>query len=291
MERTVLACHQEKLFKIILSFPENRCCADCGSLNPDWISFNFGVFICYKCSGNHRSFGMHITRVKSATLDTWSLRQVYVIGCLDNNQSNAYWEANFPPGFTKPTYDSTPNELSSFAKRKYIEKAFIIEDKESPAEELRTNPMIMEEQTEEESRDEFFQRKLEDFKMVLKSKVNACSPDLSKKGVTPLQVRSCRKAGTQFHPAANTFAAIPGEFEDSPSKKNVRALVSPFSTTIHTKKDGTDRILFPKKVAFKDTITCSSAELPLFQGTIIYSSSYLIKFVTSEPFFFFLTFS
>ena len=57
---------------------KNKCCVDCGNLNPQWASLrsapfvpfrwpsdrspnlSFAVFICLQCAGIHRGFGVHI---------------------------------------------------------------------------------------------------------------------------------------------------------------------------------------------------------------------------------------
>lgn len=48
----------------------NHVCADCGADHPDWISKNLAVLLCKSCSGVHRSLGTHISKVRSATLDS-----------------------------------------------------------------------------------------------------------------------------------------------------------------------------------------------------------------------------
>jgi hypothetical protein len=37
---------------------------------PDWASINLGVMMCIECSGIHRSLGVHVSKVRSLTLDT-----------------------------------------------------------------------------------------------------------------------------------------------------------------------------------------------------------------------------
>ncbi|KAK0491314.1 ArfGap-domain-containing protein [Armillaria novae-zelandiae] len=49
----------------------NRACVDCGSPNPQWASLSFAVFMCLQCAGMHRGFGVHITFVRSLSMDTW----------------------------------------------------------------------------------------------------------------------------------------------------------------------------------------------------------------------------
>ena len=62
----------------------NSACVDCGKTNPEWISLNLGVLMCLECSGVHRAMGVHITKVRSLTLDTLDdhLLNVHIFICL-----------------------------------------------------------------------------------------------------------------------------------------------------------------------------------------------------------------
>ena len=40
-------------------------------VGPDWASTNIGVIFCIECSGIHRGLGVHVSKVKSLTLDRW----------------------------------------------------------------------------------------------------------------------------------------------------------------------------------------------------------------------------
>ena len=47
----------------------NKFCCDCLTPNPEWVSVNNGIFICIKCAGTHRAYGVNISFVRSLKLD------------------------------------------------------------------------------------------------------------------------------------------------------------------------------------------------------------------------------
>ncbi|KAJ4978194.1 hypothetical protein NE237_008974 [Protea cynaroides] len=103
----------------------NMFCADCGSPDPKWVSINLGVFICIKCSGVHRSMGVHISKVLSVKLDEWTDEQVDTLAEMGGNKrANMKYEAMLSDKIKKPKPDSTIEERSDFIRRKYERQQF-----------------------------------------------------------------------------------------------------------------------------------------------------------------------
>ncbi|CZT14703.1 related to ADP-ribosylation factor GTPase-activating protein [Ramularia collo-cygni] len=66
---------RSKLLEISKS-NENSRCVDCGAPSPQWASPKLGIFFCLACSGTHRSLGVHISFVRSVTMDAFKQGEV-----------------------------------------------------------------------------------------------------------------------------------------------------------------------------------------------------------------------
>ena len=113
--------------KQLLEIPGNEFCADCGAENPQWASINFGVTLCIECGGIHRSLGVHISKVRSITLDIWEPEILKVMAELGNSIVNTILEAKIGDK-KKPVGDSMRAVREIWIGQKYREKKFVNRD-------------------------------------------------------------------------------------------------------------------------------------------------------------------
>ncbi|WBW71592.1 centaurin ADP ribosylation factor GTPase activating protein family [Schizosaccharomyces osmophilus] len=106
--------------------PENSICADCGSTKDvTWCSINIPVILCIECSGVHRSLGCHISKTRSLLFDSLSQQLKLLLSRVGNSAVNRVYEARVNSFSGKPFPDSDTEVKSMFAKRKYVEHAFM----------------------------------------------------------------------------------------------------------------------------------------------------------------------
>jgi len=98
--------------------PGNNICADCKVANPKWASVNIGIFLCYQCAGIHRELGVHITQVRSLSLDTWKVQWYRTIKHRGNVKANAHWEPALKES-DRPTAELGMDIRKKFIRDKY----------------------------------------------------------------------------------------------------------------------------------------------------------------------------
>jgi ADP-ribosylation factor GTPase-activating protein 1 len=96
----------------VFSLPGNDVCADCKTKAPQWASVTFGSLLCLECSGAHRGLGVHITFVRSITMDSWSPKQVAMMKSSGNGQLRQWFEKHRVAHLPIPhKYHAPPAEL------------------------------------------------------------------------------------------------------------------------------------------------------------------------------------
>ncbi|XP_025111139.1 stromal membrane-associated protein 1-like isoform X6 [Pomacea canaliculata] len=127
-EKDRAKAQQEKFQAILSNFlkdEDNKYCVDCDAKGPRWASWNLGIFLCIRCAGIHRNLGVHISKVKSVNLDTWTAEQIAMMQEMGNSRARAVYEANIPDGFRRPQTDSA---LEAFIRAKYEQKKYIAKE-------------------------------------------------------------------------------------------------------------------------------------------------------------------
>ncbi|WOL07223.1 ADP-ribosylation factor GTPase-activating protein AGD4 [Canna indica] len=146
----------DNISTILRTIPGNGACAECGAPEPDWASLNLGILVCIECSGLHRNLGVHISKVRSLTLDVkvWEPAIVDLFCGLGNDYCNSVWEGSllfqgessicFPcfycassrigesnvdvPSIEKPTSKDVISKKEKFVHSKYVEKSMIVRE-------------------------------------------------------------------------------------------------------------------------------------------------------------------
>ncbi|KAG5531764.1 hypothetical protein RHGRI_026401 [Rhododendron griersonianum] len=108
---------QASVSKVLREIPGNNLCAECVSPDPDWASLNLGILMCIECSGVHRNLGVHISKVRSITLDVkvWEPTILDLFRILGNVYCNSIWEELLlPENDSSLKFDDVSRESNAF---------------------------------------------------------------------------------------------------------------------------------------------------------------------------------
>ncbi|KAK2435052.1 ADP-ribosylation factor GTPase-activating protein AGD4 [Trifolium repens] len=129
--------------QILRRIPGNDKCAECSAPEPDWASLNLGILLCIECSGVHRNFGVHISKVRSITLDVrvWEPTILELFNNLGNTYCNSIWEGLLQLGDErvgesnvplKPCSTDPSQHKEKYIQAKYVEKSLVIQEEDTP---------------------------------------------------------------------------------------------------------------------------------------------------------------
>ncbi|XP_052395316.1 arf-GAP with coiled-coil, ANK repeat and PH domain-containing protein 2 isoform X4 [Carassius gibelio] len=116
----------ESALQRVMAIGGNSVCCDCGQPEPRWASINLGITLCIQCSGIHRSLGVHFSKVRSLTLDTWEPELLKLMCELGNGVINQIYEARREEsGARKPQPGDPRHEVEAYIRAKYVERRFV----------------------------------------------------------------------------------------------------------------------------------------------------------------------
>ncbi|XP_031768591.1 arf-GAP with dual PH domain-containing protein 1-like isoform X1 [Galleria mellonella] len=123
--------NNEKILEELQKKSGNNVCADCGSEDPDWASYNLGIFICMRCASIHRGMGAHISKVKHLNLDRWEDSQVQRMKEVGNIVAKNKYEERVPPCYRKPNKYDPQVLIEQWIRAKYEREEFCHPERQS----------------------------------------------------------------------------------------------------------------------------------------------------------------
>lgn len=199
----------QAILRRLLLEEDNKYCADCDAKGPRWASWNIGVFLCIRCAGIHRNLGVHISKVKSVNLDTWTEKQTLSIESLGNRSCRRVYEADLPSSFRRPQTDSA---LEHFIRAKYEHKKYVDRELEKQLHTLKR-------QETPKSEPEKKKKNTQDQKPVTLQKL-AKAPGTAKSRSSPTKAQLAPLNASSFQRAKPSQPGVVNSAPATPPKTN-----------------------------------------------------------------------
>lgn len=98
-----------------------------------------------QCSGIHRGLGVHISQVRSTTLDTWLPEQVRRMRLVGNVKSNLVYEAKLPKTYKRPSHTRDGQAaVKRFTYMKYVQKKWYDSKAAKQSAKVEENTVVKE---------------------------------------------------------------------------------------------------------------------------------------------------